>query len=120
MYDLKQVLNFDVVGDRNKKTVNELKQEYQNKIKEDPKYNYDEEASKPIPHKCPVCGEYEFKDECSYDICPICGWEDYGTEETSFDDYSDANATSISKAKKDFSEKRGKNPQYKWEETFKH
>jgi len=27
----------------------------------------------PTPHKCHVCGEYEFADELSSDICPVCG-----------------------------------------------
>ncbi|MCD8036061.1 MAG: hypothetical protein LUE88_01570 [Clostridiales bacterium] len=24
-------------------------------------------------HKCPVCGQYEFPEEGSYDICEVCG-----------------------------------------------
>lgn len=115
MYDLKQVIDYNTIGNRNNKTINELKHEYQNKLKENPKYNYDEETSKPVLHKCPICGEYEFKDECSYDICPICGWEDDGTEEANFDDYSDANATNINNAKKAFFNKRKINPKYRWD-----
>lgn len=28
------------------------------------------------PHKCPICGQYEFPEEGSFDICEVCGWED--------------------------------------------
>ena len=27
-------------------------------------------------HMCPVCGQTEFDEPCSNDICPVCGWED--------------------------------------------
>ena len=27
-------------------------------------------------HICPVCGQYEFEEYGSFDICPICNWED--------------------------------------------
>lgn len=32
-------------------------------------------------HKCPVCGEYEFPVFDSFDICPVCGWEDDWVQE---------------------------------------
>ena len=49
---------------------------------ENPDYDYSEEhMPEPKPHKCPICGEYEFADELSSDICPVCGWEDTGFED---------------------------------------
>ena len=33
------------------------------------------------PHKCPVCGQYEFKCRSSFDICRVCGWQDDGYQE---------------------------------------
>ncbi len=33
------------------------------------------------PHMCPVCGEYEFPGFDSFDICPVCGWEDDAVQE---------------------------------------
>ena len=31
------------------------------------------ELKKNVP--CPVCGQYVFKEEEDYDICPVCRWE---------------------------------------------
>lgn len=31
-------------------------------------------------HLCPVCGEHEFSNMNSNDICPICNWQDDGSE----------------------------------------
>ena len=116
IYDLHQAENPDSKEGFNEMSVNEYKAWFENKIKENPEYDYFEEhMPEPTPHKCPVCGEYEFEDECSYDICPVCGWED--------DDWFEgggANEMSLEEAKEDFAKKRKNNPQYKWEETFKH
>lgn len=104
-YDLKQLLDYDSIGDRNEKSVNELKQIYLTKIKENPNYNFSKEISLPKPHKCPICGKYEFKNICSYDICPICEWIDDGTENIPFDDYSEVNVISIKEAKEEFTKR---------------
>lgn len=114
MYDLKQVLDYDVPGDRNILTVNEYKKEYYQKIKDNPNYNFDEDEAKPIPHKCPICGDFIFKNTNSYDICPVCGWIDDGTDETFDDQYSEVNVSSISEAQEVFKQKRKNNPKYKW------
>lgn len=58
-------------------SVNDYKKWYQEKLKENPDYDYDEENTPElISHKCPVCGKYEFEDEGLSDICSFCGWED--------------------------------------------
>lgn len=113
-YDLKQVLNYDVVGDRNDKTVNEQKKEYQNKIQENPDYSFDKETAKPKPHICPICGEFQFSNIDSYDVCPVCGWIDDGIDTSPFTDYSEVNVISIKDAKEEFKNKRKENPKYKW------
>lgn len=48
------------------------------KVKINPDYFFCDELYPNIhvSHKCQICVEYEFTDESSYDICPICGWED--------------------------------------------
>ncbi len=119
IYDLKQVTDYDAIGDRNNKTVNELKQDYQNKLKDNPKYNFDEENSKHVPHKCPICGEHQFKCVTSYDVCPICGWIDDGTEDDPFNDYSEVNVASINDAKEEFTKNRQLNPKYKYKSNNK-
>lgn len=84
-YDLEQTNNPNLENQANKLSLNQFKIQYQNFIKANPKYNYLESVvPKPKPHKCPVCGKYKFKDESSNDICPVCGWQDDGSE--TFDD----------------------------------
>ena len=77
IYDLNQFENPDSHEGFNKLSLNEYKKEYEEKIKENPNYDYFEEHKHSLkPHKCSVCGEYEL----SSDICPVCGWEDTGFE----------------------------------------
>ena len=58
------------------------------------------------PHKCPVCGKYEFPDEDSYDNCPICGWEDDSLQEAEPDEEECANVMSLNQARKAYAEGR--------------
>ncbi len=110
IYDLGQFENPNSNNGFNKLSLNEYKKAFEKKLKSNPNYDYFEEnRPAPIPHKCPVCGEYEFSDEASYDICSICGWEDDG-----YFTGGGANALSLSEAKIEFAKKRKQNPQYKW------
>ena len=114
-YDLEQVNNPNLKNQSNEMSLNEYKNCYKNKIKQNPKYNYIEEhIPEPTPHRCPVCGEYEFPSEDSYDICPICGWEDDGYFEG-----GGANDMSLEEAKDNFKQQRTKNPKYKWAKEIK-
>ncbi len=64
-------------------SLNEYRAWYTNKLNENPNFCFFEEIVDsyiPVPHKCPVCGKYEFKDYICHDICPYCGWEDDGSE----------------------------------------
>lgn len=113
IYDLDQAENPDLKEGYNKLSVNEYKKEYEKKLAENPSYDYlEEHRPNPTPHKCPVCGEYEFEDEGSFDICPICGWEDDGYYEG-----GGANDMSLEEAIANFKLKRKENPKYKWNNT---
>lgn len=50
-------------------------------------------------HKCPVCGEYEFETQGSYDVCDVCGWEDDPIQADKPDYKGGANQMSLNEAK---------------------
>ena len=109
IYDITQYENPDSTKGFNKMSLNDFKKKYEEKVKNNPNYNYlDENMPEQSPHKCPVCGEYEFSDKQSFDICPVCGWEDDGCF-----DAGGANEVSLEAAINLFKEKRKENPNYK-------
>ncbi|MDO4500688.1 MAG: CPCC family cysteine-rich protein [Erysipelotrichaceae bacterium] len=75
-YDRDQLDNHDLSYGLNVLSVNDYIKDYEKKIAINPNYNYLEDNYIPTPHICPVCGEYTFPDKGSFDVCPVCGWED--------------------------------------------
>jgi len=117
IYDLGQTEDPDSHDGYNKLSLNEYRKEYEAKVKENPKYDwFDEHRRPPKPHPCPVCGEYTFPDEDSFDICPVCGWEDDGMEDEP--DMVAASGLTYPDAVKEFRKKRAENPKYRWEDDF--
>ena len=112
-YNLHQIAAPDEADEKNGKSLNEFKEWYDNKLAENPDYNYLEETiPDPAPHICPVCGKYQFKDIDSYDICPVCGWEDDGAEDHPHD--AGANGLSFSDYQKSYHQKLRDDPNYHW------
>ena len=112
-YDLEQVENPDLEHQSNKMSLNQYKEWYKNKIKENAKWEYYLDfVGDPEPHKCPVCGEYMFKDSLSSDICPVCGWEDTGFEDDP-DEKPGPYMMSFNERKKWFDEQRKVNPKFR-------
>ena len=90
------------------------------KIKENPSYSFFEEETNnyvPTPHACPVCGKYKFEDECCFDICPFCGWEDDGTDDDT--DILGANDLRFSLYKERYSRYLSQDPKYRWDKNGK-
>lgn len=52
-----------------------------------------------MKHNCPVCGQYEFDEEDSFDVCPNCGWGDDMCQENKPDLSGGFNKMSLNKAK---------------------
>ena len=114
IYDLDQAENPNQKEGFNDLSLTEYKEWFSNKIRENPDYDYsDENKLPPSPHRCPVCGEYEFEDELSSDICPICGWEDTGFEDEP-DEKPSPYMMSYNERVEWFKQKRKENPKYKW------
>lgn len=113
-YDLEQLKDPDLSHQSNEMSLNQYKAWYEQKIKESPKWEYYLDfIGDPEPHKCPVCGEYEFKDLLCSDICPICGWEDTGFEDEP-DEKPGPYMMSLNEHKKWFAKQRESDPSYVW------
>ena len=57
-------------------------------------------------HKCPVCGEYEFDSDGSFEICEVCGWQDDPVQMENPDEGMCANQMSLNEAKAAYAEGR--------------
>ena len=51
-------------------------------------------------YMCPVCGQYEFKEIGSDDICEVCGWHDEPIQAMNPDEECCANQMSLNRAKR--------------------
>lgn len=116
-YDLKQTTFPDLKNGANTMSLNEYRVWYLEKLKENPEYSYSCEATDsyiPVPHKCPVCGKYEFEDRFCHDICPYCGWEDDGSE---LECEIGANDMGFIDYKTRYDRYVAANPKYKWKKN---
>lgn len=116
-YDALQMESPDRKEGANAMSLNEYRLWYSSKISEEPDYRYfDEECEKyiPKPHKCPVCGKFDFADEGCNAICPHCGWEDDGIALADPDYEGGANELSLNQYREEYSKKKREDPRYKW------
>lgn len=74
--DLYQTENPDSTNGENELSLNQYRDEYGKKIEENPDYEYLDETYDETPHECPVCGKHTFADKGTFEICPVCGWQD--------------------------------------------
>lgn len=119
-YDLAQTEKPDLKTSANEMSLNEYRAWYAKKIAEDQNYTYFDEMTDqyvPIPHKCPVCGKYEFEDESCYNICPFCGWEDDGVQLDDPDFDGGANTLSLKQYRKEYRKLVQADPNYRWDKA---
>ena len=57
-------------------------------------------------HLCPVCGETVFSAHNSFEICPVCGWEDDGLQYINPNFSGGANADSLEDFRKKWQERQ--------------
>ncbi|MCQ2546441.1 MAG: hypothetical protein MJ161_02685 [Clostridia bacterium] len=53
---------------------------------------------------CPVCGRHYFSKSNSFEICPVCGWEDDRVQKEDPDYSGGANEMSLNEARQKYSE----------------
>ena len=54
------------------------------------------------PCQCPCCDYYALKGRGRHEICPVCWWEDDGSDLGALDAVSDANHISLRQARRNF------------------
>ncbi len=114
-YDLHQAENPEDANGANSLSLIDYRKVYSKKVLENPDYDFSEEnMPEPVPHMCPVCGRFRFKDEHSFCVCPFCGWEDDGADERPGE--VGANGCSFSEYKRQYEERVNNDPQYKWKD----
>jgi hypothetical protein len=117
-YDPEQVAFPNRKDGANKMSLSEYKTWYVEKVSNNPAFNYFDKTTDayiPQPHKCPVCGKYEFEDDSCHDICPFCGWEDDGVQFDDADYEGGANTVSLNQYRKQYQVKVRDNPNYRWD-----
>ena len=62
-----------------------------------------------LSHPCPCCGGFRFSGVNSYEICPVCGWEDDRVQESDPNYRGGANACSLNEARIAFAERMNDN-----------
>lgn len=115
VYDIEQLHNPELTNGNNELSIIEYRKWFNQKLKENPNYDYSESKYEATPHMCPVCGKNEFSDTFSYEICPFCGWEDDGVMEEEPEGWGgNANDLCLKDFKARYTEIIKKNPFYKY------
>lgn len=65
-------------------------------------------------HKCPVCGQFDFEEYASLEICEICGWSDDPLQEQDPSREKGANSISLNEAKRNYAKLGVSKPGFKW------
>lgn len=74
--DVNQTENPNTANGENELSLSDYREKYEKITKDNPDYNFLAENYLPTPHLCPVCKKHEFTDIDSFEVCPVCGWED--------------------------------------------
>ena len=74
------------------------------------KIDYDKKEWNGNPLICPCCGQYSFKIQDNYEICPICNWEDDVRQKKEPDRAGGANKLSLNQFRLEWLDKQLKKP----------
>lgn len=117
VYSLRQLECPDWVDPQAKYSLNEFRELYREKKLADPSYSYIEDTYEATPHLCPVCGKHSFSDIASFEVCPVCGWEDDPVMEAEPNDWAgNANDLCLNDFRKRFFKALDSDPTYRFDE----